>query len=414
MPWLVWSSHNNEVIASGELNSYSELSNLTSYAQGRQVTVLINSADVRLHRHYMATKPSRQIIKALPFMLEDDLAQDIDSVLLATGETGFDKESEQHWIDLAIVEKALIQNCLEQLKAADINVKKVLPEVLCLPYEPSEDTQLICAIELTDGWLVRTGEWQGAFVEKSWFALFSQQWLKNEEQDQEGEEAAQASTELKYYSALPDEISASLIESSNVSLTGMEPELPMLLLAKGAESNSWNLLQGDLAPKKAISKSWLMWRSAAALFVCALLIEFVTMGVNWYQSEAQLAIAKQQLIDDYQQAFPKEKVRVALLKRQLTRKVVEATGGQTESSGGFLTMMVKISPVLQEFKDVKSESYRFDGKRGELRISASAPSFQKFEQFKIGLEKLGLSVQQGAVNNEGSLVTGSLSVKEAS
>jgi len=49
-----------------------------------------------------------------------------------------------------------------------------------------------------------------------------------------------------------------------------------------------------------------------------------------------------------------------------------------------------------------------------LRISANAPSFQQFEQFKNGLEQLGLEVKLGAVNNEGTTVSGSLSVKEAS
>lgn len=54
IPWLVYSDTNNEVIASGELAHQGELSDLAQYAQGRQVTVLANSADVRLHRHYLS------------------------------------------------------------------------------------------------------------------------------------------------------------------------------------------------------------------------------------------------------------------------------------------------------------------------------------------------------------------------
>ena len=406
VPWLVWSTQTNEVIVSGELETQSELSTLAQYAQGRQVTVLVNSADVRLHRHFMATKPNRQIIKALPFMLEDELAQDIDSLFFAVGETGFDKDAQQHWLDVAIVDKALLTGWLAKWQDAGLSVKRVLPEVLCLPYDDVSETKQITTTEFNGGWLFRTGQWQGAFVESSWLPVYAQQWQGEPEQGAEP-------TELHYYSPLPNDISAQLIESGKIDLVGKEPELAILLLAQGAEQLKWNLLQGELAPKKAVSKNWMMWRSAAALLIIALLIEFASMGANWYQANAALEIAKQELVEEYQQAFPREKVRVALLRRQLTRKVADATGGAGASSGGFLTLMNKITPVLRQHRSVKSESYRYDGKRGELRISATAGSFQQFEQFKNALEQLGLEVKQGAVNNEGDLVSGSLSLKEA-
>ena len=406
VPWLVWSSQTNEVIVSGELSGQGELPSLAQYAQGRQVTVLVNGADVRLYRHMMATKPNRQIIKALPFMLEDELAQDIDSLFFAVAESGFDKAQQQHWVDVAIIEKSLVVNWLAMLGEAGLSVKNMVPEALCLPYERASESELVAMTEFDNGWLFRTGEWQGTFVESSWLPVYAQQWQGELEEDAKP-------VELQYYSALPNDIGAQLIESAKVNLVAKEPELAILMLARGAERVNWNLLQGDLAPKKAVSKNWMMWRSAAALFVIVLLIEFATMGVNWYQAETRLAIAKQQLIDEYQQAFPREKVRVALLRRQLTRKVAQATGGNGPQPSGFLSLMAKLTPVLQQYNAVKSESYRYDGKRGELRISATAPSFQQFERFKNSLEGLGLQVQQGAVNNEGEMVSGSLSIKEA-
>ena len=120
VPWLVWSLSNKEVIASGELPSQLELDKLSEYSKGRKVTVLVDSADVRLYRHYMPTKPSRQILKALPYMLEDELAEDIDKLHFATGESGFDKEQSQYWIDLAIVNKELVEQWLDKLASAGI------------------------------------------------------------------------------------------------------------------------------------------------------------------------------------------------------------------------------------------------------------------------------------------------------
>lgn len=94
----------------------------------------------------------------------------------------------------------------------------------------------------------------------------------------------------------------------------------------------------------------------------------------------------------------------------LKRKVAEATGN-TGAEYDFLAMMQKITPVFSQHKKTKLESVRFDGNRQELRLALSAASFQNFEQFKLSIEALGFSVQQGAVNNEGGSVTGSLSVR---
>ena len=406
VPWLVWSNQTNQVIVSGELDNHAELASLAQYAQGRQVTVLVNSADVRLYRHTMATKPSRQIIKALPFMLEDELAQDIDSLFFAIESTGFDKESGQHWINLAILDKSLMRHWTELWQQAGLTVKQVLPEVLCLPYEAQEGGELVSTAQVANGWLFRTGPWQGEFVEGDWLAVYIRQFQERDEAD--------VPLDIHHYSPLPDEIRAQLVDCDGVTLNAQSPELAMLMLAQGAQASKWNLLQGEFAPKKAVSKQWMMWRPAAALFALVLFIEFVTMLASWHRADSQLAVAKQALVEQYQSAFPKEKVRVALLKRQLTRKVADATGGTQVSSGGFLTLMTRIAPVLKQYKNITSESYRYDGKRGELRLSASAPSFQQFEQFKVGLERLGLQVQQGAVSNEGERVSGSLSIKEAS
>ena len=408
IPWLVLSTNTNEVIASGELANQSELINLADYARGRQVTVIVNNADVRLHRHNLATKPTRQMLKALPFMLEDELAEDIDALHFAMGESGYDKTTEQHWINLAIVNKQLVETWLAALSDAGISVKRLLPEVLCLPQNQVEGETALSMIQLADGWLVRQDEWKGEFVESDWLPLMVQQW----QMKTAGDEAS--TLHVKYYSALPEEISAQLIAMENVSLDAAEPELAMLLLAKGSEQVTWNLLQGDLAPKKAVSKHWLVWRTAAVLLIATLILEFGSKGAAYMAAEQELEAAKAELVEQYQAAFPKEKVRVALLRRQLNRKVAEATGGAVTTDSGFLSLMAKISPVLADNRQFKSDSYRFDGKRGELRISANAPSFQQFEQFKNGLEQLGLEVKLGAVNNEGTTVSGSLSVKEAS
>lgn len=424
IPWLVYSDTTNEVIVSGELEHQGELPNLTQYAQGRQITVLANSADVRLHQHFMATKPTRQIIKALPFMLEDELAEDIDALHIAPQDSGFDKALNKFWLNIAIVNKSMIQQWMEVLSAAGLHSKRFIPESLCMPYDLESNDRQLSMLALGNGWVIREDEWQGRFVESQWLPIYvSQLTHKNQGDDSvDGDEvegtAGNKNTAsqllLQSYSPLPNDVKLEFENANGVALVEAEPELPMLLLAKGANLVKWNLLQGELAPKKQVSKNWQIWRSVGVIALLVFVLEFVSKAVHWHNVEQDLVRHKAELVSLYQSAFPKEKVRVALLKRQLTRKVAAVSGGVSTSDDGFLKLMLKLTPVLQQHSGVESESFRYDASRGELRISANAPSFQQFEQFRIAIEKLGLEVKQGAVSNEGKIVSGTINVKEVS
>ena len=416
IPWLVWSQATKEVIVSGELEHRDNLSVLTEYAKGRHVTVLVDSADVRLHRHFMPRKPTRQLLKALPFMLEDELAEDIENLHFAIEETGFDKELDQHWVNIAIVKRSLLQSWLGLLAKANIPIKRMVPDVLCLPdltTQFDEDKKSISILEYAGGWLIREGTWRGLFLPDSWLSMYFAKLLASTEITSDDKVTTDENIEVSYFSPLPSELTAKFIESEQVNLTAAEQELPMLLLAQQAESFKWNLLQGDFAQKKTVSKNWALWRPAAALLIITLTIQFVMTIARWQSATSDLEIAKTELGKMYQEAFPKEKLRMNVLRTQLKRKVAAVSGDSSVDTSGFIELMTRITPVFKKHPNLSLDSIRYDDKRGELRFNANAPSFQKFEQFKNDIERLGLDVKQGAVNNQGSKVAGSLSIQEA-
>jgi general secretion pathway protein L len=412
VPWLVWSDSNNEIIVSGELRDQSEMSTLAPYAKGRQVTVVANSADVRLMTHHLAMKPTRQVLKALPYMLEDELAEDIDKLHFAIESTGFDKIAEQHFVNFAVLTKSTLQQWLEVLEAHQISVKNLLPEILCLPYfeadesQPNEATSdtttedtssnaTVSMVSFAQGYLVREGQWQGSFIENDWLQLYASQ-LSNKT--------------VHHFSELPAALTERA-DQGDITLVAEDPELPMLLLAQQAAKVKWNLLQGEFAPAKPVSKSWQTWRPVAVLGAVLLVIQLVMMVAETQQKQAQLAAARAELGDMYQQAFPNEKLRINLLRRQLASKVKALSSTPSAANFEFLQALDKLTPVFSQFSNVQIENMRFDGKRNELRLTASAPNFQDFEKFRVALSGMGLQVKSGAVNNEGDLVTGSISIQ---
>lgn len=73
-------------------------------------------------------------------------------------------------------------------------------------------------------------------------------------------------------------------------------------------------------------------------------------------------------------------------------------------------MLAKLQPAFAKVPALKPESVKFDGKRQELRIQATAKDYQAFEQFSVALAIANLIVKQGSQSNQGDQVSGSFSI----
>ena len=79
--WLIWSAGAAEVIASGQLTDATELTGLAErIGVNRPLTALLPACDVVLKEVALPGKPTRQILQALPYMLEEEQAEDIEQL----------------------------------------------------------------------------------------------------------------------------------------------------------------------------------------------------------------------------------------------------------------------------------------------------------------------------------------------
>jgi len=407
--WLIINTVEQEIIASGELANAEQLTELTDKAEQRLVKVFVPGCDVLLKRLTVPTKSQRAMRSAVPYMLEDELAQDVDDLFFAYATMADDEDG--HNCFVAITERAQMVLWQAWLANADIEAQTIQPDVLAMPYVDGQWSAISLKADsaTSNQVVVRLGQWQGFTLDsEAW--QFTLQTIFATEQAQEKEqeeEQAQNDILINAYSDLP-----SINENASpagFTLVKAEADLPLALFAQHCQHSNFNLLQGRFKVKERRSKNLTHWLWAAGFAACALLLNVSYKSAQLWQLSAQQTHVEAQIIARYKQAFPEAKrVRIGTIKSQLNRKIAQLGG--VKEQAGFLSMLSQVQPAFAKVPALKPESLKFDGKRQELRVQAIADDYQHFERFKGALNTTTLTVKQGAQNNQGDQVTGSFSI----
>lgn len=383
--WLVWSEIQKEVIASGELQDHQDLSDLTHYAQGRQLILLVSTANLVLTQVDIPAGANRQLESMLPFLLEDDIAQDVDELHF----TVLAKQDGK--ANVCGIDHSWLEAIIADFRELGFVVRKVIPDALALPV--SEEMGLT-AVEVDGQWLVKKGPYQAMSIEASWLRLLVQsEWVK------QGDDYLP----LQAFSPLPD-----LDLGQDQDWQNASPKLVMQLLAEGAVQSKLNLLSGEFKPKSSLGRHLKVWRKAGI----AAGVLLVMVGVNnWLQirnAEAQANAYRSESERIFRQITNKNKIpTVTYLKRELQReeKVLSGSGGES-----VLDWMIKMPQVMKQVPGLKLTSFKYDGSRGEVRLQAQSNDFQTFEKARE-LMSDKFMVEQGQLSKSGALVNGTFVLK---
>ncbi|MFM1642725.1 GspL family type II secretion system protein ExeL [Aeromonas salmonicida] len=372
--WLVWSAKEEEIIASGTLASAHALGELRERAGGRPVVTLVPGSDLIFRRVSLPGKYSRQAAAALPYLLEEQIASDVDELHLVV------LAHEGHDVDLMAVDKEKMQTWLGWLEAAGLKSQQLLPDVLALPQAADGWS----ALQLGKEWLLRQGPCQGIVADEPLLAML----------------LAVEAEPVTIHSHTP------VPPISNANWQAADPELPMLLLAKGALNCQANLLQGPYRPQTEYSRYWLQWRKVAVVAGLLLLVALTQRGVHLYQLAEQDKALKAEIRQVYTRIFPGE-TRIVNVRSQMAQHLKLL--GQTPQDG-VLLLLTELAPTFAEVPGLKPQVLRFDAARGELRLQVTAPGFTEIERFRE-LAGKRFEVQQGEVRSTEGKVEGALVLK---
>ncbi|MFA0312979.1 type II secretion system protein GspL [Vibrio splendidus] len=394
--WLVWSTSQQEVIASGELSSWEQLDELTPYAEKRSCIALLPGNECLIKRVEIPKGAARQFDSMLPFLLEDEVAQDIEDLHL----TILDKDVNHATV--CGVDREWLKQALDLFREANIIFRKVLPDTLAVPFEE----QGISALQIDQHWLLRQGNsqrqgrYQAVSISEAWLPMFLQSdWVVAGEEEQ--------ATTIFSYTAMPSD---DVQQQSGVEWQAKPAELVMSLLSQQAITSSVNLLTGTFKTKSSFSKYWRVWQKVAiaACLLVAVIVTQQVLKVQQYEAQAEAYRAESERI--FRAVLPgKQRIpTISYLKRQMNDEAKKYGGsGEGDSLLGWLALLPE---TLGQVKSIEVESIRYDGNRSEVRLQAKSSDFQHFETARVKLEKKFV-VEQGPLNRNGDAVFGSFTLK---
>ncbi|MFQ6372254.1 type II secretion system protein GspL [Shewanella sp. YIC-542] len=375
--WLVWSEQEQEIIASGELADARALATLSERAGNRPVDVLVPGDAVSLTSVILPEKGQRQAIKALPFMLEESLAQNVEELHFVPGPRDGDT------LHVAVVSHELMQQWLDWLSDAGLKPRRLVPDCLALPLQGMDWALL----EFNGQMLLRRGMADGISVSRSWFDTLL--------------------PTLLAASATPPAIACYSPFSHDGADCQMQPlELPLLVLAKGCLAAPFNLLSGRYTPKREYSKQLLPWRKVAVVAGLALVLALVNKGFSIYQLQQQTAAVKAETESIYRAVAGNGRVVNVRAQLESLQRSLQGQG----SGGELFEMLGSLQQAFTQVPELKPNNLRFDGSRSEIRMQVTAKDYGQIEKFK-SLAGNRFQLDAGAMNSIDGAVTSTLTLR---
>ena len=306
----------------------------------------------------LPTQKARWMRQALPFAVEELLAEDVELMHLALGEQLADGRHRVY-----ALRAAWLRECLALCAVQPPQAIRVDADLL-----PRQGSQLLW---LQSRWLLGG--------EAPWrLALQSEDWP-----------------------ALAERCPSPCIVGAPAGLALPEPVDEVHLLE---DAHQWlvrqgggvDLAQGEFALRQS-GDAWRRWRPLAGVLALCLVLQWgFNLAQGWYlQREADAYAASSEAL--YRELFPQDS-KLINLRAQFDQHLAQSTGGDSPVLG----LLAEVAAALQADGGalVQVNQLDYSAPRGDLSLQLQAPGFAELERLRERLEESGLSVQMGSASRE--------------
>ena len=404
-------------------------------AERRKVVMVVAGTEVLLEEAVVPTTNLSKALKAVPYALEEQLAQDIEASHFAFG-----SRLKNNHIPVAVVSRDSMDWILAQCRRAKLNPQEVVPEALALPFHEGHATIMTNSGHAA----VRLSQSKGFSCDVDMLPMLLAN-IQEEPvaenvsepagngQDQVNDPAANsmADTGIGDYSGAGGINESKILKHAlhfvcgrdETVLDTLEPAIEMRteveLFSRGLAQYSTrknrsiiNLLQSGYDKKENIGKAWKPWRVPAALAATLLAL----WGGSAYMQYHELGLEEQRLrgeiVGTLKSTFPEVRRPENDPVRQMRSRIRAGSDGAIDH-GGFVAMMSAIGAALSEVDKptVKSLNYR----SGKLDIEFEASSLPDVDKIKSRLElEKNLSANVLSANKERERIKARMRVENRS
>ncbi|PPD33715.1 MAG: type II secretion system protein GspL [Methylomonas sp.] len=330
---------------------------LTDAAKDKQLILLLPASAVLLLEITLPIKNIAQLKKALPFALEDMLADDVENYHLVWLKQPQDK------VVVAAIPHEKLAAYLALFKDADLELDAVCAEPLCLSYQDGACSVLIEAEQA----VFRTGQWQGGGIDTNFLPVLLGK-LRDEGRDCQQLRLWSRQSVAELSEILPFEY----IEQPLIT--------PLQLFAEGINAAlELNLLSGRYARQSKAKGRWQQWLPAVVIVVIAMSIQTGMLMKQTWQQQAQLEALEAQTLDLFKQTFPDIK-RVVNVKAQADQQLIELKKHSNQSASAFMHILYQSGEHLKDNSALQLKKLNFAN--GSLLMQLNAPDIGQLEQFK--------------------------------
>ena len=305
----------------------------------------------------VAREEIKHLRRALPFMLEEALLEDVSELHFANEPLDSDRQA------VAVVRRQTMSQWMSTLPDA----LKELPwvsEALCLPWSSGYCTLVFEA----DHVLVRWGEASGSRIERSLLpALLNSLPIEH--------------VSIVAYCSDEDVVRATIPDALHERLQIRQGGLSEALLLASADTPGPDLRQGDFAPRLPFARWWRLWQRVIIALAVAVVLKTGASVVDYVNMKREDVRLRQAIQQSYRRANPKG--AVVDVEKQLNRQLAEM--GAVGTYSAFTPVLVELLSALAEVGDIELTSVNYTGGK-DMRVNFSAPDFQAVERVRLALE----------------------------
>jgi len=333
------------------------LHEVIAQAAGRKLVVFVPGAEVRLTQVKVPAKQPAKVLQAAPFVLEDQLADDVETLHFALGPRQPDGA-----FPVAVASHSHMEEWLAPFRERNTLPDALVPETLALPWETGGPWTVLPE---PDHLTARTGAFSGFSCVPQDFELFLQ---LAENGVQHPLRVLVAMGEQVDYTALQRPLE--LLPGFNHPLEAMVRHLRL--------AQAINLLQGVYSQRESLDRFWRPWRFAAILLAAAFVLGIVVNTVEALRFK-HAAVAQQSVNEArFNQLFPGQRVAAVSLGTQVEQQAQILSHGNGQ--GGPLPLLQQAADSLVAVPGLTLNNAEY--REGALFLDLSGTDLQLLEKLR--------------------------------